>query len=275
MYGRGNSIWLVATTVFTAAVAFLSAKVWAGEGDDLAAKTQNPIASMISVPFEFTFDNGAPNGDANILNVQPVVPISIGDWNLINRAIVPLIDAPGGVTLPGIPNPVPGPREFGLGDINYSMFFSPRDSGAVTWGVGPTINLPTATDSQLGSGKWSAGPTAVILTQPKPWTIGALVSQKWSFAGDKNRGDVNQFAIQPFINYNLDDGWYLFSSPTLVANWDASQRWTIPIGGGAGRIFTLGTQPVNVRLGGEYNVVRPDSAPEWAIKFTFQLLYPK
>jgi len=245
------------------------------DGGDLAAKTQNPISSMISVPFEFTFDNGASNGEANILNIQPVVPISLGDWNIINRAIIPLIDAPGGVPLQGIPNPIPGPREFGLGDINYSMFLSPNDSGAVTWGVGPTINLPTATDSQLGSGKWSAGPTAVILTQPKPWTIGALVSQKWSFAGDSNRGEVSQFALQPFLNYNLDEGWYLFSSPTLVANWNSAQQWTIPVGAGEGRIFTMGAQPVNVRLGGEYNVVRPNNAPEWAVKFTFQLLFPK
>ncbi|MGI9401686.1 MAG: transporter [Rhizobiaceae bacterium] len=251
------------------------------QSDDIAAKTQNPISSMISLPFEFTFDNGAPNGDANILNIQPVIPISAGDWNLVNRLIIPVADAPGGITLaslpgvPGVPPIVDAGRVHGLGDTNYSLFFSPNNSGDWTWGVGPSVNIPTATNTNLGSGKWSVGPTAVILTQPAPWTIGALVRQVWSVAGDDSRPEVSQLALQPFVNYNLEDGWYLSSSPTLVANWHADEVWTVPVGLSLGRIFKIGEQPVNLRFGGEYNVVRPESAPEWALKFTFQFLFPK
>lgn len=180
--------------------------------------------------------------------------------------------------LPGVPgiSPVPGGGTVqGIGDINYSLFFSPVDSGPLIWGVVPSINLPTATDGAIGSGKWSLGPTAVFLTQSKPWIFGALVRQLWSVGGQSGRKEVSQLAFQPFVNYNLDDGWYLWTSPTLVANWRAKDKWTVPLGGGFGRIFSVGDQPINARIGGEYNVIRPDPAPEWSIKFTFQFLFPK
>ena len=102
-----------------------------------------------------------------------------------------------------------------------------------------------------------------------------MFRQVWSFAGESDRPEVSQFAFQPFVNYNLDEGWYLSSSPILVANWHADDVWTVPVGLSLGRIFNIGSQPVNLRFGGEYNVVRPDSAPEWALKFTFQFLFPK
>ena len=174
-------------------------------GEDLAAKTQNPVGAMYSLPFKFTFDYGADNGEATFLNIQPVIPVTVGDWNLINRVIVPLIDTPGLVTgTPEIPNPVPGDGATGLGDINYSVFLSPADPGKVIWGVGPSLMMDTATDDQLGSGKWSAGPTAVVLIQPKPWTLGLLGRQLWSFAGDSDR--------QASINCS----WNLSSITTLI-----------------------------------------------------------
>ena len=178
-------------------------------GEDLAAKTQNPVGAMYSVPFKFTFDYGADNGEATFLNINPVIPVTVGDWNLINRVIMPLIDTPGLVTgTPEIPNPVPGDGATGLGDINYSVFLSPAKPGKIIWGIGPSLTMNTATDDQLGSGKWSAGPTAVVLIQPKPWTLGLLGRQLWSFAGDSDRATVNQLLLEPFINYNLGNGWY-------------------------------------------------------------------
>lgn len=271
----GRVSWQKLVISLTAVVALAAGSHPANANDDLAAATQNPIASMVSVPFENTFDFGAPNGDAWVMNVQPVVPITLGDWNLVSRFIMPVADAPGGVVSAGNPNPIGTGRVFGLGDLNYSLFFSPANSGAVTWGIGPAITLPTATDARLGSEKWSAGPTAVILTQPKPWSLGVLARQLWSFAGSSSRADVNQFMIQPFVNYNLDDGWYLYSDPAIVVNWEASQTTTLPLGGGVGRIFKIGEQAMNVRAGAFYNVVRPDSAPEAVAKFTVQFLFPK
>jgi len=246
--------------------------------EDLRAKTQNPVGSLISVPFENNVDFGAPNGTAYVLNFQPVVPVTVGKWNLISRPILPIAYVPGFIGgVPGLPSGSEGNGAFGLGDLNYSLFVSPADAGKVIWGLGPSITFDTATDDQLGSGKWSAGATAVALTQPKPWSMGVLIRQLWSFAGDDDRVDVNQFLIQPFVNYNFDGGWFLFSDPTVTANWQAAsgQKWTVPIGGGLGRVFNIGMQPVNVRLGAFGNVVRPDFAPKAALKFTVQLLFPK
>jgi hypothetical protein len=247
-------------------------------GEDLAAKTQNPVGAMYSLPFKFTFDYGAANGEATFLNIQPVIPVTVGDWNLINRVIVPLIDTPGLVTgTPEIPNPVPGDGATGLGDINYSVFVSPAEPGKVIWGVGPSIMMDTATDDQLGSGQWSAGPTAVVLIQPKPWTFGMLVRQIWSFAGDSDRASVNQLLLEPFINYNLDNGWYLITDMVLTANWraDSSNRWTIPLGGGVGKMFEIGSQKMNTKIEAYYNVEKPDGAPDWSMSWTLQFLFPR
>lgn len=248
---------------------------------DLQAAAQNPIGSLVSLPFKFSFDNGAPNGNANVLQLQPVIPVSLGDWNMVNRFIIPLYDAPGGV--PGLPGNsgegLPSTERFrGLGDINYTMFFSPSTPvNGWTWGIGPSLTAPTAANSNLGAGKWSGGISAVALTQPEWGNYGGLIRQLWSFAGDDDRDDVSQTLIEPFINYNLDDGWYLTGDYVITYNWKAAkgQEWVVPIGGGFGRMFEIGSQKVNAKAEAYYNVVRPDAAPEWSLGLTFQLLFPK
>ena len=247
-------------------------------GGDLRSAVQNPISSLISLPFKFTFDYGAPNGEASFLNIQPVVPITVGDWNLVNRAIIPLIDSPGEVAgTPGIPNPVEGDGATGLGDINYSLFFSPVNYDKAIWGVGPSISIPTATSDQLGSEQWSAGPTGVVLFQPKWGTVGGLVRHLWSFAGESDRDNVNQSLFEPFINYNLPKGWYLISDIIIIANWqaDSNNTWTVPLGGGVGKLFKIGNQAINARTEAYYNVEKPDNAPDWQWGFTIQFLFPK
>ena len=247
-------------------------------GEELRAKTQNPVGALISVPLKNTLDFGAPNGTAYFLNIQPVIPFTVGKVNLINRVILPIIHVPGSITgTPGIPEGTDDGSATGLGDINYSLFLSPAEPGKVIWGLGPSISLNTATQDQLGTGKWSAGPTAVALTQPKPWTVGALVRQLWSFAGDDDRSDVNQLLLEPFVNYNLDKGWYLISDMIITANWDADadNRWTVPLGAGVGKLFKIGKQPINTRLEAYGNAVKPDSAPDWNLSFTLQFLFPK
>ena len=263
------------------AILVFSTNTWTQEekgGGDLRAAAQNPISSLISLPFKLSYDYGADNGEATILNIQPVYPVTVGDWNLVNRAIIPLIDSPGTISgIPGIPNPVRGKGASGLGDINYSLYFSPVKYGKVIWGVGPSISMPTATNDQLGSGKWSAGPTAVALT-PVDWgSVGILGRQLWSFSGDSDRTYVNQTLIEPFVNYNLDNGWFLLTDMVMTANWraDSDNTWTVPVGGGVGRVFKIGDQAINSRLEAYYNVVAPDGSPDWNIAFTFQFLFPK
>jgi hypothetical protein len=249
-------------------------------GDDLRAKAQNPVSSMYSLPLKLTADFGAPNGSAYFFNVNPVIPVTVGDWNLINRAIIPAIVSVDGFIegTPDVPQGQPSAdRESGLGDINYSIFFSPNKTKPFIWGVGPSITLPTASKDQLGSGKWSAGPTGVVLVQPGWGTYGVLVRQLWSFAGDDDRASVNQMLIEPFVNYNLDKGWYLIADPIATVNWNArdSNKWTIPIGGGVGKLFTIGKLPINSRIEAYYNIEKPDGGPDWQTVFTFQMLFPK
>ncbi len=247
-------------------------------GDDLAAAAQNPVGAMYSLPLKFTFDYGADNGEASFLNIQPVIPVTVGDWNLINRVIVPLIYTPGLVTgTPEIPNPVPGDGATGLGDINYTVFVSPAAPGKIIWGVGPSLTMDTASDDQLGSGKWSTGPSVVFLVQPKWGTLGLLGRQLWSFAGDSDRKSVSQLLLEPFINYNLEGGWYLISDMILTANWnvDSDDRWTIPLGGGFGKMFAIGEQKMNSKLEVYYNVEKPKGAPDWTMSWTLQFLFPR
>jgi hypothetical protein len=247
-------------------------------GGDLRTAVQNPISSLISLPFRFTFDYGADNGDATILNIQPVVPVNLGDWNLVNRAIIPVATVDGAIPGPNNPNPGQGGSASGLGDINYSAYFSPVKYDKLIWGLGPSINMPTASEDQLGSGKWSGGITGIALTTTPVWgSVGVLGRQLWSFAGESDRSDVSQLLIEPFVNYNLANGWFLLTDMVLTANWetDSKNRWTIPVGGGAGRVFKIGDQAINSRLEAYYNAERPDGAPEYSINFTFQFLFPK
>jgi hypothetical protein len=243
----------------------------AQQTEALAKAAQNPVANMISVPFQnnFNFNVGPNNATQYILNIQPVIPVSLNEnWNLITRTIMPIINQP---------SPAPGiPSASGLGDINPTFFLSPAKSGKLIYGFGPTFTLPTATDSMLGSGLWSAGPAAVVLTMQGKWVIGTLANHQWSFAG---WGDhyVSASLAQPFVNYNLPHGWYLVSAPIITANWaaDADNVWTVPVGGGFGKIQRIGKLPMNFQLQAFYNAVTPDYGPDWQLRFQVQFMFPK
>jgi len=239
--------------------------------EDLAKAAQNPVASMISLPFQNNTNFGIGPDDAtqNVLNIQPVWPLSLSDnWNLITRTIVPVISQPG--FAPG------ESRTNGLGDVSFTGFISPKNSGKWIWGVGGALVLPTATDDVLGNDKWSAGPSVVVLTMPGKWVIGSLFSNVWSLGGSGDQ-DVNFFTWQYFINYNMDNGWYLTSAPIITANWeaDSDNTWTVPFGGGIGKIFRIGKQPLNAQISAYYNVEKPDFGADWQLRLQLQMLFPK
>jgi hypothetical protein len=243
-----------------------------GEETDLARQSQNPVANLISVPFQNNTNVGLGQFDrtGNILNIQPVLPTPLSkDLLLINRVILPLAYQPE--LAPGVGN------TFGLGDIFYQGFLSPVTTGNFSWGIGPAIVFPTATDRVLGTGKWSIGPAAVGIWSVDRIVAGALINNVWSFAGAGDRQDVSALTLQPFFNYNLNDGWYINTAPIVTANWQAAAGnvWTVPIGGGFGRVFAIGRQPVNLSAAAFWNVVRPEGAADWTLRLQITLLFPK
>jgi len=259
-------------SVFVLLMGLLAGSVLAQEEADLAKQTQNPVSDLISVPFQNNTNFGIGPGDdtQNVLNIQPVWPFKLNEqWNLITRTIVPVISQPSVLT--------GSDSEFGVGDINFSAFFSPAKPGKWIWGIGPSLLFPTATDNALGTEQWGAGPTVVLLTMDGPWVYGGLINQIWSYAGDNDRADVSQMLVQPFVNYNMPDGWYLVSAPVITANWEASSdnTWTVPLGGGVGRVFKIGKQPVNASIQGYYNVEKPRLGADWTLRAQLQLLFPK
>lgn len=248
---------------------------------DLAKKAQNPVADLISVPLQSNFNFGygakdAPESSSTqyLLNIQPVIPISLGQsgFNLITRPIIPVIRQP---------DLIEGGETWGIADIQIQSYLSPAGSKELIWGVGGVLQPPTATDGdKLGTQKWSAGPAAVVLSMPGKWVFGALATQLWSFAGKSDREDVSQTLLQPFINYNFDHGWYVSSAPIMTANWKADgndNTFTVPMGGGFGRLIRIGKLPVNLQAQAFYNVVKPDDDPaaDWTLRLQMQFLFPK
>jgi hypothetical protein len=249
--------------------------------EELRNEAQNPVASLISVPFQdnWNFNIGSADRMQNALNIQPVVPFSVSkDWNLIVRWITPIVYQPIQVPQPPGP-PLETSGVYGMGDMNPTFFLVPKKS-KIIWGIGPAFVLPTATNTTyLGQGKLSIGPSVVALVQPPHWTIGFLANNVWSVAGHSNsdKPAVNQFLLQYFVNYNMKKGWYLTSAPIITANWRATSGnvWTVPFGGGVGRIMKLGFQPVNISAQVYGNAVYPPGTSPWGLRLQFVLLFPR
>ncbi|MEJ2009239.1 MAG: neuromedin U [Acidobacteriota bacterium] len=239
---------------------------------DLEKAVQNPVASLISVPLQNNTNFAiSPFGRTqNVLNIQPVIPMNVSkNWMVISRIIQPIVWQPYANQNTG--------GQYGLGDMVPTFFLSPRKPGKLIWGVGPALTIPTATNTILGQGKLSLGPSAVALAQPGPWTLGALVNNVWSVAGSGSRPAVNQMLLQYFVTRQLKKGWYVTSSPILTANWEASNgnRWVVPFGGGIGRVMKLGFQPVNVTAQFYGNAVRPAGGSSWSMRLQIMFLYPR
>ena len=241
------------------------------DSTELAKKLSNPIADLISVPFQFNYDEPIGPKDANkyTLNIQPVIPITLNqDWNVIVRTIVPVIYQDS--IADGIDS------RFGLGDTVQSFFFSPKEptSGGWIWGVGPVFLWPTATDDILGSQKWGAGPTAVLLKQEHGWTYGVLANQIWSIAGESDRASVSSMFVQPFLTYTTHTYTTIGINTESTYDWKTSQ-WTVPINLTVSQLVRIGGHPVSFLLGVREYVESPTGGPDWGMRFQVTLLFPK
>jgi hypothetical protein len=268
-----QSRWLITATLAAALFAIAPAHAEMS-AEELAKLAQNPVGNLISVPFQnnTNLNFGPEKGTQNVLNIQPVIPVSINDdWNIITRTIVPVISMPALSADIGSTN--------GVGDVVFTAFLSPAKPGEWIWGAGPVVQIPTNSNAELGNKNWGLGPAFVVLhlDHGSPWVYGALVNNIWSLTSDKQGGSYSNLTLQPFVNYNFEGGIYLTTAPILTADWKAenSQQWTVPVGGGVGKIFHLGKLPVNTQISAYYNVVRPDFGANWQIRAQVQLMFPK
>ncbi|UZF93236.1 transporter [Bosea sp. NBC_00550] len=232
-----------------------------GQDADLAKKLNNPVAALISVPFQFNYDGRigpGDNGGRATLNIQPVIPFHLSpEWNLISRTVLPVISqwdiAPG------------SGRQFGLSDTTQSFFLSPQapGPGGIIWGIGPVFRLPTATDQLLGESRWGVGPTAVLLKQEGPWTIGILANQVWSAGGATRSGahPVNATFVQPFISYTTHDAWTFSLNTETTYDW-ANEKLTVPINAQVSKLIRIGKQPISLFVAGRYYAFSPVSGPK-------------
>ncbi len=274
---NSESNWIVWTVLGIAlCLLLLSTSVTAQDTPrELRKIARNPFADVLKVPVEedVTFTAGPFNRNANSLQLQPVIPLQMTNGLLlISRILATTV-----VYQPDLGQKSGGST--GWGDINSTFFFTPAHVKKVIWGMGPSLLIPTATETELGAGKWGIGPSGVVLVEPAWGSASMLVRNIWSIAGDSKRQHVNQMEFDLSFSYNLPNGWYLTSGPSIAADWtqQTGERWLVPFGGGAGRSLNIGKQALDWNLTLYRNAIRPASqaSPKWQLNLQFTLLYPK
>jgi len=234
---------------------------------ELAISVHNPFQDFVKVPIQSTtgFQIGRDHKVGDTLNIEPVVPFSLNaDWDLIARPSLTITYAP-------TPH-----EQFGLEDLETSFFLTPAKNSTWIWGVGPIFDFPTASGSELGTGRWSAGPNAALVYSEGPWFNAINAYQLMSFAGNRERGSVNQTYIEPLISYNFESGWYVDCDPAITYDWtaDTANAWIIPMGADIGKTFKMGSQNLSWQVGAYDLVKRPDGAPQWIARISVTFLFP-
>lgn len=245
-----------------------------GVGDEKAEviikKTENPVAENIAISFVNNLSFGVgPNEDImNRLRIRMINFTKHRDWWLLHRPVLPIIYQPEIMPEEG--------GKAGLGDLSYRVYLSHKEKDFF-WGIGSAFVFPTATSSRLGAKKWSVGPTIGVAAQRGKWLLGGVFINTWSVAGDSARPSVNTLTAQPFVSYRFGNGWFVESSPEIIANWkaDRDNRWIVPIGAGFGKVFRINNKPMIIRVAGFYNVERPTNSAKWEIRTGVDFVFEK
>ena len=270
--GEPTLVGAAAAAVTPVIVLFADGTAAQSHEEELAKKLSNPIAALISVPFQLNGDEhfgAAEQGRKTYLNVQPVVPFKLDDgWNVISRTILPIVDQH---------DVVPGTSQSGIGDVTQSLFFSPTKPGAggLIWGIGPVLLLPTGSDGQLSARKWGLGPTGVALKQEGPWTVGVFFNHIWSIAGSSGRADISSTFLQPFVSHTTKTAWTFSLNTESTYDWKTN-HWSVPINATVTKLLKFGEQPVSIGGGVRYWAESPDAGPhDWGYRLVVTLLFPK
>lgn len=243
-----------------------------GQKADLAQELTNPLADLVTIPVQMNYDRDIgleDDGWKLQTNIQPVIPFELNkDLTLLSRTILP-------VTYQDDIFPGEG-SQFGLGDATVSLFFSPKPSpSGLIWGAGPILLLPTATDSLLGGKKWGAGPTAIALAMPGPWTVGALANHVWSFAGDGDRPEISNTFLQPFVAYTWPSAWTASVQSESTYNWKI-EKWSVPVNAAVSKLVRWGKLPVSLQVGAGYWLESPETAAEgWRFRLQANFVLPR
>lgn len=253
----------VASGIFVAVLPLVAS----AQEADLAQKLANPIAAIISVPFQLNYDDNlgaADTGSRTTLNLQPVIPFSLDNGaNIVTRTIIPYIWQD---------DVVPGTSQQGVGDILFNAWYSDTTEGGLTWGAGPIIRFPTGTE--VSSDTWAAGITGIVLKVQGRWTVGALANHLWDVESNPTTPTSSTF-FQPFAAYTTANAWtYTVTSESLY-NWK-SEEWSVPINFSVSKLAPIGKTPVNWQAGVGYWAASPDNGPEgWRFRLQAQIVIPK
>jgi hypothetical protein len=264
MNSRPVVLTLVATLIILPALT-------AAQGEaELAREAENPLANLITVPLQHNWDFGIGplNATKYTLKLQPIIPFPLGtNWYLFSRTILPITYAEASATNDH--------DKFGLEDTSLSLFLSPKSAGpgGLFWGAGPAFQLPTATDYDLGDGKWGAGPTVAVSKQQGGWTGYILARQIWSFAGDHDRPAVSEMLLQPSLSYTFKSRTSVGLVSEATYDWEA-QQWKVPVNLTISQLINIGKVPLKLTLGGRLYAEGPAGGPDWGLRFTMTFLIP-